>query len=65
MHKCSNDNISNCDHCGITEDNLHLFTKRSRIKKNLDTLPINTYKINRKNLQSATILTHAKRQKYK
>ena len=61
MHKCSNDNNSNCDHCEITEENLHVFTKCSKIKENLDTLPINTYKINRKNLQSATILTRAKR----
>ena len=33
MHKCSNDNNSNCDHCRLTEDNLHLFTKCSRIEK--------------------------------
>ena len=33
MHKCSNDNNPNCDHCRLTEDNLHLFTKCSRILK--------------------------------
>ena len=33
MHKCSNDNNPNCDHCGLKEDNLHSFTKCSRIQK--------------------------------
>ena len=32
-HKCSNVNKPSCDHCGITEDNLHLFEKCSRIPK--------------------------------
>ena len=32
MYKCSNDNITNCDHCGLTEDNLHLFTICSKIQ---------------------------------
>ena len=33
MHKCSNGNNPKCDHCGLTEDNLHLLTKCSRIQK--------------------------------
>ena len=33
MYKWSNHNNSNWDHCGITADNLHLFTKCSRIQK--------------------------------
>ena len=33
MQKCSNDNNPYCDYCGLIEDNLHLFTKCSRIKK--------------------------------
>ena len=32
-HKCSSVNKPSCDHCGITEDNLHLFEKCSRIPK--------------------------------
>ena len=50
---------------GSTGDNLHLFTKCSRIQNNLDTKPTNTCKTNRKNVYSTTTLTHAKRQKYK
>ena len=33
MQKCSKNNNPNCDHCGLTEDNLHLFTKCSGIQK--------------------------------
>ena len=33
MHKCSNNINPNYDHCGRTEDNIHLFTKCPRIKK--------------------------------
>ena len=33
MRKCWNHNNSNCDHCELTKDNLHLFTKWSRIQK--------------------------------
>ena len=33
MHKCSKKNNPNCDYCGLPEDNLHLFTKCSRIQK--------------------------------
>ena len=33
IHKCSNNNNPNCDHCGLKEDNLHLFTKCTRIQK--------------------------------
>ena len=33
MHKCSNDSNPNCDYCGLTEGNLYLFTKCSRIQK--------------------------------
>ena len=32
MHKCSKENNPNCDYCGRTEDNLHLFTHCTRIK---------------------------------
>ena len=32
MHKCSKDNNPNCDYCGHTEDNLHLFIQCTRIK---------------------------------
>ena len=32
IHKCSNNKNSNCDHCGLTRDNLHLFRKCSRIQ---------------------------------
>ena len=33
MHKCSKENNPNCDYCGLPEDNLHLFTKCSRIQQ--------------------------------
>ena len=33
MHKCSKNINPNCKHCGLTEDNLHLFTKCKRISK--------------------------------
>ena len=32
MHKCSKNNNPNCDYCGRTEDNLHLFIQCTRIK---------------------------------
>ena len=32
-HKCSNSNNPSCDHCGLIEDYLHLFTKCIRIQK--------------------------------
>ena len=42
-------NNSNCDHCGLTEDNLHLFTKCSRTQKIWTHYQL-THKTNRKNL---------------
>ena len=33
MHKCLKDNNPNCDYCRLTEDNLHLFIKCTRIQK--------------------------------
>ena len=33
MHKCSRDYNPNCEFCGLTEDNLHLFIHCTRIKK--------------------------------
>ena len=33
MHKCSNNINPNCDHCGRTEDSIHLFTKCPSVKK--------------------------------
>ena len=44
---------------------LSIIYKMIKNTKNLDTLPTNTHKINRKNLYSSTTFTHAKRQKYK
>ena len=33
IHKCSKENNPNCEHCGLKEDNLQLFTKCTRIQK--------------------------------
>ena len=33
MHKCSIKSNPSCVHCGFTEDNIHLFTKFTRISK--------------------------------
>ena len=33
MHKCSKENNPHYEYCGLTEDNLHLFTKCPRIQQ--------------------------------
>ena len=33
MHKCSKENNPHCEYCGLTEDNLYLFTKYPRIQQ--------------------------------
>ena len=33
MYKCSKNINPNCEHCGLSEDNLHLFIKCTRISK--------------------------------
>ena len=33
MNKCSKEINPNCDYCGLTEDNLHLFIQCKRITK--------------------------------
>ena len=58
MHRCSNDNNPNCDHCGLTEDTLFVLTpiyKMFKNTENMGTLSNHTYKTDRKNLYPTTI----------
>ena len=44
MHKCSIENNPNCDYCGLTEDNLHLFTHKTN-RENLHTPTTHTINV--------------------